>query len=889
MAAVTISPHHTFCARVLAFLCLLAINESEGFPTFIVSFQPNGTLSTDHWMRYNTKVEGVEDELTVCQWIKLRYFSTDISSIWSYCYSGGDSETQMLCWHLFMEANLKSGGRHVNVVGRSPFWYTEAHSLKFRHRQWNHICFTYSFAENFGFLYYNGEKVKQHSEGNFTIIKSGDSVKRSSFEIGQEPDIFEGGYDSAQLFNGEISELNMWSKILLDSEIRALSDCSSAMKGDIIAWHKNNFTINEADVKDLESSTQLCEKNKKLVIFPEKTSFDGAKALCDVHGGSLAVPYSAEEEKGILEILQKHKDACLNPDNNLQEGKSVWLGMEKYNRKWYLPSTSNLDMIHRIPVNYTNWDPTRCTTEDCGYDTGGCPYMLNDGRWAFGLHWGTCSSLELCTICSFVETPIFTLKGMCSDNSQLDLSYYFITNETAQISGFDGYIKSNMSLQNHTWTLQDAGVLATTSTDHPVGRKQWMYMDRSCGMKSKVETSLTLSKCSFGNEFTCESGQCISMDKRCNKIQDCKDGSDEDACNLVEIPKSYYKVRSPVKYNKNNIEPVHLLTQISIINVDIVDTLNMFVGITFDVQLKWNDDRLSFENIDPYGKNLLSIEAANKLWLPCENIIHDNAILGQIIEDKNREIGVTPLTQERPVDIKSSVENYIYKGSETQLFMTQRFKIVYNCAFSLAKFPFDEHDCSFIMLLKTQQNYSIAFVKDIPSVLYRGPPTVNQFQISNVTSDTMSDEKETRFIFSISIHHNIMDQMLGTFLPTMLLWLLAWFTLFIDISNFSDRFVGSVTTLLVLVALLSSLNDDMPKTSYFKYVDLWFLWYISAILSITIYHIFNNHVPNDKVEYIVNGKKVQKLSKRAKVNRVAIVVFAMTTLTFDIIYFIMTS
>jgi len=129
--------------------------------------------------------------------------------------------------------------------------------------------------------------------------------------------------------------------------------------------------------------------------------------------------------------------------------------------------------------------------------------------------------------------------------------------------------------------------------------------------------------------------------------------------------------------------------------------------------------------------------------------------------------------------------------------------------------------------------------------------------------------------------------MLGTFLPTILLWALACFTLFIDIDNFSDRFVGTVTTLLVLVALLSSLSDDMPKTSYFKFIDLWFLWYISAILTITIYHIFIDKIANDKIEYILDGKKVQKLSKRAKVNIVAIFVFAISTLIFDIIYFLM--
>ena len=870
--------------EIVGFVCLFVINASEGASTFVVSFQPNGTWSTDHWMRYNGKIKGIKEELTVCHWLRLRYFSTDISSVWSYCYLESESDPSIPCWHLFMEADINSGGKNVNLIGRSPDWYVEAHSLPYSHRQWNHICFTYSTIKKIGKIYYNGITVKNDVEGNFTFVKSGESILRSSFEIGQEPDIFEGGYDPAQLFNGEISELNMWSKALSDAEISGLADCSSGMRGDVISWQKELFTINQALVTDLESNSIFCDQRKTLVVFPEKTSFDGAKELCDIHGGTIVVPFSETEEKEILDILEKHKESCLFPSNKLQEGKVVWLGMEKRERRWYTPNTANKPN----PLNYTNWDPTRCTTDDCGYDSGGCPYMLEDGRWAFGLHWGTCSSLELCTICSFVRIPVFTLKGICSQHSQLDHSYYFKTNQTHQISGYDGYKTSNMTLQNHTWNLHDAGVAATTSSDYPIGRKRWNYIDRACGMKAEQETSLTLSKCNFGKEFTCDSGQCVNMTKRCNKIKDCKDGSDEESCNLVNIPKSYDKIHSPVNYSEEE-HPVNLKTQVIIINVDKVDALNMAIGITFEVQIKWKDSRLNYENIKPHDKNLLSLEAANKLWLPCENIIHDNAILGQIIEDKHRSVGVTSLTNQKPVDIKQSIENYLYTGSEAELFMVQRFKIVYNCVFTLAKFPFDEHACNFIMQLKTQKNNSIAFVKDHPSISYRGSSTVNEFSIMNLSSETLHNENCTNFIFGIQIHHNIMDTLLGTFLPTVLLHLLAWFTLFIDINNFSDRFVGSVTTLLVLVALLSSLNDDMPKTSYFKFIDLWFLWYISAILSITIYHIFVNHLPNNKIEFILDGKKVVKLSKRQKVNRVAIALFAISTLIFDIVYFTLTN
>ena len=138
-----------------------------------------------------------------------------------------------------------------------------------------------------------------------------------------------------------------------------------------------------------------------------------------------------------------------------------------------------------------------------------------------------------------------------------------------------------------------------------------------------------------------------------------------------------------------------------------------------------------------------------------------------------------------------------------------------------------------------------------------------------------------------------MSQMLNSFLPTGLLWFVAYFALFIDVENFPDRFIGAVTALLVLVALLSSVNGDLPKTSYFKFIDCWFLWYISAILCIILFHIFLNRVPNGKCQFFntaafKENKQKNKVNSRERINSLGIIIFAVTTILFDVIYFCFT-
>ena len=61
--------------------------------------------------------------------------------------------------------------------------------------------------------------------------------------------------------------------------------------------------------------------------------------------------------------------------------------------------------------------------------------------------------------------------------------------------------------------------------------------------------------------------------------------------------------------------------------------------------------------------------------------------------------------------------------------------------------------------------------------------------------------------------------------------------------------MGAVTALLVLAALLSSIDDQLPKTAYFKFVDLWFNWFIANIFVIILIHViidYYNRKDNEK-------------------------------------------
>ena len=146
---------------------------------------------------------------------------------------------------------------------------------------------------------------------------------------------------------------------------------------------------------------------------------------------------------------------------------------------------------------------------------------------------------------------------------------------------------------------------------------------------------------------------------------------------------------------------------------------------------------------------------------------------------------------------------------------------------------------------------------------------------------------------------NYMSQIISVFFPTWLLWILAYLTLFINPSNFNNRFMGSVTFLLVLVALLGSLSNSLPRTTYFKYIDCWFFWYVTNNILIIAYNVFLDKVQltNDRVMLVENDRRDTQKNwfemfqtvERAQINRRTIIIFPILTTMFNIFYFTLTT
>ena len=830
---------------------------------FMASFQTGSDASpkpdTNVWLEFFNEIPPSK-EFTVCHWINIKYFNSAIAAcLWTYC-TVENKDDGMECLSMCLHALEETANRELYIDVGIPLkekgkkqWVAVDLKL-YHHRTWNHICWSFSAITGSSQFYHDGDLIgsKQINIKDIDLAMKGSStMHEASLIFGQEPDSIRGGFDQYQAFLGDLSEFNIWNYTLTKTEIYSMSTCESFMKGNILSWDLTNLIISKkldihnVVMTEFSRGSQLCDTHHQFVIFPQRVEYPMAKEICNNHGGILAVPHSEKENNLLRDIVEKHNDSCI-VDNESKIENLIWLGAEKVDQIWY-KSSSNGRLLGNLSskprLNFTNFLHSSSSSNSA------CAYMRKDGFWLEG-NYNLCAQiLSLCAICDIYRQPVFTQKGICY-SSIIDWNYYQIIDSTNQIKLYEGYKKKTkiiLDQEIQKWRIvttpgySEKKIEAILSTNtfadkDPIGRKTWLLEEPNCGIDNS-SNPIAISVCDFPLEFTCDSGECVGVKERCDGRKDCNDGSDEKRCLLISIP-NRYKNTNPPKYTKeNSVMNLHIDTRI--VKINSIDTINMMVVLTIEMCLTWHDTRLLFFNPSFDQDNIIPRQKAQLLWTPMRDLIHENAIVGDVIYDKN-EIKLQPTVPE-PVDPARAVENTIFNGSYNPLKLTQRIKIKYDCKFDVEKFPFDGQNCSFIMKLKRQKITPIQFASHRDPV-YDGPEIVGQFSIGKIYCETNNTGKSTRYTITIPMKRKFTNQLINTFIPTLILWFFGYSTLFIDMSDFSDRYMGAGTALLVIATLLGAISGDLPKTSYMKHIDVWFLWHNLSILSILVYHIILNRM-----------------------------------------------
>ena len=93
-----------------------------------------------------------------------------------------------------------------------------------------------------------------------------------------------------------------------------------------------------------------------------------------------------------------------------------------------------------------------------------------------------------------------------------------------------------------------------------------------------------------------------------------------------------------------------------------------------------------------------------------------------------------------------------------------------------------------------------------------------------ITDLTLTREKEANLVYmAIKLKRKVVTELVTTYLPTILLLLITFTTIFFDKDLFGDAIAVNLTIMLVMTTIFTSKIEELPPTSDMKMIDIWLI------------------------------------------------------------------
>merc|ERR1712004_79964 len=109
-----------------------------------------------------------------------------------------------------------------------------------------------------------------------------------------------------------------------------------------------------------------------------------------------------------------------------------------------------------------------------------------------------------------------------------------------------------------------------------------------------------------------------------------------------------------------------------------------------------------------------------------------------------------------------------------------------------------------------------------------------------VTNLTLTKKEIGNMVYmTLKLKRKIATELLTTYLPTILLLLITFTTIFFDKDLFGDVIAVNLTIMLVMTTIFTSKIEELPPTSDMKMIDIWLIFclvvpFLEVILRTTI-------------------------------------------------------
>ena len=299
--------------------------------------------------------------------------------------------------------------------------------------------------------------------------------------------------------------------------------------------------------------------------------------------------------------------------------------------------------------------------------------------------------LMFCT-CHFPTRPYLLLRGLCRD-SNIDRMYLPQNDPVHGDLTIYGLEDTTIQVKDKQWTLSVTPENTSASTEavttsFVLGKHTWRVEGDSydCDKGQPYTTTLKLTGCRE-EEFTCSDGQCVPMSQRCDQLEQCRDQSDEEDCQLLVLKRSYNRKVPPITtITSTQFNPVTVDISIVLLKIVSIEEVNHKVEFQFGICLEWKENRALYHNLKTKTSlNALTDEEIVLLWLPY--VIYDNTDMKEAVQLQEGVVKTT-LTVTREGNFTRSGEEVaeeieIFQGNQNKLTMRQTYSKKFQCEYQL--------------------------------------------------------------------------------------------------------------------------------------------------------------------------------------------------------------
>ena len=525
----------------------------------------------------------------------------------------------------------------------------------------------------------------------------------------------------------KIANLNVFNSSLLADRMVGLTsageeECGAA--GDLVSWEEAEWTLHsQARVIEVDKKWEgPCRRESQVQIFmaifeEHRDCMHHCKKVVD----GRSPPVTTEEE---WENLKAEIDLITEVRSSIPQ---MWISATKGDKDGNLarldhwPETEVVkNEIKKLEAEVAVWrdfytgqrlddwtKPFWYSTRDLDDVTMNCMGAYTDVPWAKSWDdtWPCFYYLDQSCPCIYRAQPLLRMRGLCSplidglfSPKQLPgnpRNMILMGAETTRIEYDD---------ESSKWTLKDSlydvtAVSYATKLSYVIGKHEWTISNDvyKCGNGQPYTTMLKLTGCKE-EEFTCDDGQCIAMERRCDQVTgkepNCRDKSDENGCQLVVFENNYNKNVPPIGQTaKGEAIPANVSISITLMMVVEIQERDHSIALQFEINLQWRENRATYQNLkDKTSLNALTNSDIEMLWLPL--IIFDNTDQKQSTRLGWINEWVTGVSVVKEGDFtRSGLEEVdeaeIFKGDENNLTMVQTYTREFQCHYMLQRYPFD--------------------------------------------------------------------------------------------------------------------------------------------------------------------------------------------------------